>query len=143
MFNTAFLLNKKPAKSYRPLIDHLNTLNASGKFIVTDAIEKLITKTNAHYIILSYSSGGRATAKELNEILNSYGSIVEIRKIDYKKNVMAAMKWTNNWINDIEQKNCEYLFMLKKRQEYLPEQPADKTDQHRTGNKGSNGTAKA
>ena len=50
----------------------------SGKFIVIEAIEKLIKETPASYIILSYSSGGRATAHELNETLNSYGKIIEI-----------------------------------------------------------------
>ena len=88
--------------------------NDSGNFIVIDAIEKLIKETNAHYIILSYSSGGRATAKELNEMLNAYGKIIEVKEINYKKNVMATMKWTNDWIRDIEEGNYEYLFLLKK-----------------------------
>ena len=87
----------------------------SGKFIVIEAIEKLIRETVANYIILSYSSGGRATANELNEVLDAYGKIVEINKIDYRKNVMAAMKWTYDWTKDIEEKNYEYLFMLEKR----------------------------
>jgi len=86
----------------------------SGKFIVIEAIEKLIKQTPANYIILSYSSGGRATANELNEVLNSYGKIIEIEKINYKKNVMATMKWTNDWIKEIDEDNFEYLFLLKK-----------------------------
>jgi len=86
----------------------------SGKFIVIEAIEKLIKQTPANYIILSYSSGGRATASELHEVLNSYGKIIEIEKINYKKNVMATMKWTNDWIKEIEEDNFEYLFLLKK-----------------------------
>jgi len=89
--------------------------SASGKFMVIEAIEKLIKETNAHYIILSYSSGGRATAHELHGMLNEYGKIIEIKKIDYKKNVMATMKWTNDWIKDTDEKNYEYLFMLEKR----------------------------
>ena len=86
----------------------------SGKFIVIEAIEKLIKETHAKYIILSYSSGGRATANELNDVLNSYGQIIEVNKIDYKKNVMAKMKWTNDWINNTNEKNYEYLFLLQK-----------------------------
>jgi adenine-specific DNA-methyltransferase len=35
----------------------------SGRFIVIEAIEKLIKETQANYILLSYSSGGRATAQ--------------------------------------------------------------------------------
>ena len=86
----------------------------SGRFIVIEAIEKLIKETRAHYIILSYSSGGRATAHELHTILNAYGKVVEVKKVDYKKNVMATMKWTNDWIKDVEEKNYEYLFLMEK-----------------------------
>jgi adenine-specific DNA-methyltransferase len=88
---------------------------ASGKFIVIEAIEKLIKLTPANYIILSYSSGGRATAQELNEVLNAYGRIIEIEKINYKKNVMSTMKWTNDWIKDTEENNYEYLFLMEKK----------------------------
>jgi adenine-specific DNA-methyltransferase len=87
---------------------------SSGRFMVIEAIERLIKEADADYIILSYSSGGRATANELNEVLNNYGHIVDVRKIDYKKNVMATMKWTNDWVKDTEEKNYEYLFMLEK-----------------------------
>jgi adenine-specific DNA-methyltransferase len=87
----------------------------SGKFIVIEAIEKLIKSMPAHYIILSYSSGGRATAKELNDVLNAYGRIIEIEKINYKKNVMSTMKWTNDWIKNVEENNYEYLFLMEKK----------------------------
>jgi adenine-specific DNA-methyltransferase len=87
----------------------------SGKFIVMEAIEKLIKQTKANYIILSYSSGGRASASELYEVLDSYGKIIEIEKINYRKNVMAAMKWTRDWIKETEEDKFEYLFLLEKR----------------------------
>jgi adenine-specific DNA-methyltransferase len=87
----------------------------SGKFMVIEAIEKLIKHTAADYIILSYSSGGRATANELNEVLNSYGKILEIEKINYKKNVMATMKWTHDWVKEIDNDNFEYLFLMEKK----------------------------
>jgi adenine-specific DNA-methyltransferase len=89
-------------------------MGPSGKFIVVEAIEKLIKETPADYFILSYSSGGRATADELNDVLNSHGKIIEVKKVDYKKNVMAAMRWTNDWTRDAGEKNYEYLFMMKK-----------------------------
>jgi adenine-specific DNA-methyltransferase len=89
--------------------------NKSGKFIVIEAIERLIKEIRANYIILSYSSGGRATAQELHDVLNSYGKIIEIEKINYKKNVMSTMKWTNDWIKDIEENNYEYLFLMEKK----------------------------
>mgnify|MGYP003323459770 CR=1 FL=1 len=41
--------------------------NEQGKFIAMQAIKDLIEQTNAHYILLSYGSGGRATKEELNE----------------------------------------------------------------------------
>ena len=86
----------------------------SGRFVAIEAIEKLLNETNAPYIILSYSSGGRASVGELHEVLHGCGKIVEARKIDYQKNVMAAMKWTNDWTKDTDEKNYEYLFLLEK-----------------------------
>jgi adenine-specific DNA-methyltransferase len=86
----------------------------SGKFIVTEAIERLVKQTPAKYIILSYSSGGRAAANELGDMLSGYGVILEIEKIHYKKNVMAAMKWTCDWAREIGEDNFEYLFLLEK-----------------------------
>ena len=87
----------------------------SGRFIVVEAIERLIKETPTKYIILSYSSGGRATASELNDVMNSYGKLIEVEEIDYKKNVMATMKWTNDWIKDIDEKNKEFLFLMEKK----------------------------
>jgi adenine-specific DNA-methyltransferase len=87
----------------------------SGKYIAIEAIEKLIKLTVANYIILSYSSGGRATANELSEVLNGYGKIIEIKKINYKKNVMSTMKWTKDWIKEPDEDNVEYLFLMEKK----------------------------
>lgn len=88
---------------------------SSGRFIVVEAIERLIKETPTQYIILSYSSSGRATASELNDVINSYGKLIEVEEIDYKKNVMATMKWTNDWIKDTEEKNKEFLFLMEKK----------------------------
>ncbi len=89
--------------------------NDSGKFIATEAIETLLAKTNAKHIILSYSSGGRATAKNLFDILENAGKIIDFVKVDYKQNVMAAMRWTNDWIREAKKKNQEFLFLIEKR----------------------------
>jgi adenine-specific DNA-methyltransferase len=88
--------------------------NEAGKFIATDAIEKLLALTNAKHIILSYSSGGRATAENLFEILENAGKIIDFVKVDYKQNVMASMRWTNDWIREVENKNQEFLFLIEK-----------------------------
>lgn len=89
--------------------------NGNGGFIAVDAIDRLIRLTNTRWIILSYSSGGRATSDELNAILKNNGKILEVIEIDYKKNVMADMKWTNEWVRDLEQPNHEFLFLIEKR----------------------------
>ncbi|MCY4210758.1 MAG: DNA adenine methylase [Gammaproteobacteria bacterium] len=88
--------------------------SASGRYVAVEAIEKLIQKTRAEWVLLSYSSTGRSTAAELNNILKNNGELVEVRKIDYQKNVMANMKWTNEWIRESEQKNQEFLFLINK-----------------------------
>lgn len=86
----------------------------SGRFVAVEAIERLIKKIPAHYILLSYSSGGRATARELVEMLREVGKIERTAEIEYKRNVMGGMRWTNEWIRPKEGKNIEYLFLLKK-----------------------------
>ena len=86
----------------------------TNRFIAVEAIERLIKDTQARWIILSYSSGGRATADELNEVLHQNGSIVEVVELDYKRNVMAEMKWTNDWIREADGPNREFLFLLQK-----------------------------
>lgn len=87
--------------------------NEDGKFIAMLAIKKLIEETSAKYILLSYSSGGRASREELFDILNSNGKILKSMEIDYKKNVMSNMCWTNEWVNK-DEKHLEYLFLIEK-----------------------------
>jgi adenine-specific DNA-methyltransferase len=89
--------------------------NSSGRFIVIEAIERLIQLTKARWIILSYSSGGRATADELNQVLTDNGELLEVVEVDYKKNVMAEMKWTNKWISDSDKPHREFLFLIEKK----------------------------
>jgi hypothetical protein len=48
-------------------------------------------------------------------VLNNYGKILEIEKINYKKNVMATMKWTHDWVKEIDTDNFEYLFLMEKK----------------------------
>ena len=88
--------------------------NESGRFIVVEAIERLLRETKCRYIILSYSSGGRATAAELNEVITSAGKLVEVIEVDYKRNVMGGMRWTNEWVREAEQANREFLFLIEK-----------------------------
>lgn len=87
----------------------------SNRFRVVEAIEELIQKTNTKYIILSYSSGGRATAKELNEVLGDNGDIIKVSEIGHNKNVMSHMRWTNEWIKKEDTANVEFLFLLRRK----------------------------
>lgn len=86
----------------------------AGHFIAVQAIERLLRATRAKHIILSYSSGGRATAEELNEAISSVGRVVEALEVDYRKNVMAGMRWTNEWVSEAEMPNKEFLFLIEK-----------------------------
>jgi len=85
----------------------------NGNFIAMRALRKLIQQTNSKYILLSYSSGGRATKQELNDIIAEFGKLLKLVEIDYKKNVMGNMRWTNEWINS-DGKHREFLFLMEK-----------------------------
>lgn len=84
----------------------------TGRFLAVEAIDRLIQSTAARWVILSYSSGGRATAAELNDMLAVNGRIVDVIELDYKRNVMAGMKWTNEWLRNAETPNREFLFLI-------------------------------
>lgn len=83
------------------------------QFLAMKALERLIKMTNSRYILLSYSSGGRATKEELYEILKSSGKLLKAVEIDYNHHVMAQMRWTNEWVNS-DRKHKEYLFLVEK-----------------------------
>lgn len=86
-----------------------------GRFLAVAAIHRLLKQTQAKYVILSYSSGGRATATELNEVVQDAGDVLQILEIDYRKNVMAGMTSTNKWLRDAQAPNREFLFLLRRR----------------------------
>ncbi|MCY3551948.1 MAG: DNA methyltransferase, partial [Candidatus Poribacteria bacterium] len=88
--------------------------NGDGRFIAVEAIARLIQETQARWILLSYSSGGRATAEQLNEVMQNNGKLLAVLELDYKRNVMAGMRWTDEWISDAETPNREFLFLLEK-----------------------------
>ena len=86
-----------------------------GRFVAVEAIDDLIGGIRARHVVLSYSSGGRATAGELNDVMRRHGDLLEVVRIDHRKNVMAGMKWTNEWLSDANRPNREFLFLLEKR----------------------------
>lgn len=85
----------------------------NGQFIAMNAIDSLIKKANCRYILLSYSSGGRATKEELYNIINKHGHLLDAIEFDYKKNVMSKMSWSYEWISKSEP-HKEYLFLMSK-----------------------------
>jgi adenine-specific DNA-methyltransferase len=97
---------------YSPFEDFKKDEN--GRFYASIAIEKLIQKTNSKFIIFSYSSSGRVPFEELCSIFQTHTEIIEIKKINYKKNVMSSMKWTNEWVSKNNTDYQEFLFLLKK-----------------------------
>lgn len=88
--------------------------NAEGRFIAVEALKRLLNETRSRFVLLSYSSGGRATAEQLHELLEKTGKTVECVKIDYRRNVMADMRWTHEWVRESEAENQEYLFLIEK-----------------------------
>jgi len=88
--------------------------NDEGRSVVVTAIGRMIREVKAKQIILSYSSGGRATAEELQQVINDSARLREIIEIDHKKNVMSRMRWTHEWTRSVEVKNKEFLFLIDK-----------------------------
>ena len=85
----------------------------AGHFTAMNALNELIKNTRAHYILLSYSSGGRATKKELHDIISNAGKLLKLIEIDHQKHIMGNMRRTNEWINS-DGKHHEYLFLMEK-----------------------------
>lgn len=88
--------------------------NEAGRFVVVEAIERLLKQTKTKHIILSYSSGGRATAEELNDVISRSGKLLEVVEIDYQRNVMSGMRWTHEWVRDAAETNREFLFLIER-----------------------------
>lgn len=124
-FWTTVVLNDRPAVFGRanrredsrdtvaPSVFEQFRKSADGRFVAMEAIDRLIGEANAHYVLLSYSSGGRATKEELYDIINRHGRLVSAREIDYRRNVMAALTWTGEWARS-EGEHKEYLFLMEK-----------------------------
>lgn len=87
---------------------------SDGEFVAVNAIRELVSKTSARYVLLSYSSGGRATRRSLERVLKNSGDLVEAVEVDLRRNVMAEMKWTEEWTRKDNAPNREYLFLLAK-----------------------------
>ena len=87
--------------------------NAAGKHLAMCALEELVRRTQAHYILLSYSSGGRATKAELLDLLTANGRLRRVCELDFRHHIMASMTSTRQWLN-ADEGHKEYLFLLEK-----------------------------
>lgn len=87
----------------------------NGRFVAVDALERLIRNTCARWVVLSYSSGGRATAQELNDVLRANGTVREVVEVSHSRHVMAGMCWTKEWVKESKSPNREFLFLLERR----------------------------
>lgn len=92
--------------------------DTDGSIIAVKAMERLLRATSARWVILSYSSGGRATAEELNQALCRNGRLVEVVEVDYKRNVMVAMNWTNEWLAMSGKPTGSFCFIWKNERPY-------------------------
>lgn len=91
--------------------------NTDGQYVVIKAIEELIKRTRAKYIILSYNNNGRATYEAIINIFDKLKMKCSVIEMDYRKNVMATMTWTKEWLKNSDEadiKNKEYLFLVDK-----------------------------
>jgi adenine-specific DNA-methyltransferase len=99
------------ALSYSPFEDFRK--NDTGRYVALDAVERALNDVRARFVLLSYSSGGRATADEILRTIRSSGKLIRFVEIDHKKNVMAEMKWTHAWAS-LQEPHREYLFLMEK-----------------------------
>ena len=60
------------------------------------------SKRSTH-VILSYSSGGRATATELHNVINSNGKLNRSCRSQLPAQCHGGMRWTHEWTRDAEQ----------------------------------------
>ena len=88
--------------------------DTQGNYVAVESIRQLIERTDCGWILLSYSSGGRATLDNLIEILKDNGKLRKTIEIDLAKNVMSTMKWTMKYAGNARSKETEYLFLLQK-----------------------------
>ena len=120
-FWTTVILNDKPitfGKAGRRE-DSRDMVNPSvfedkDKNVVLNNIRNLIEKSQCKYVMLSYSSEGRISRENIIDIINKYTKDNSVYEIDYRRNVMSRMKWTNEWIKNESHLNKEYIFLARK-----------------------------
>jgi adenine-specific DNA-methyltransferase len=86
-----------------------------NRYLAVEAIERLLKNTRARYVLLSYSSGGRGTFDDIIEVINGLRMQTLVGQLDYRRNVMSRMSWTNEWTPSPkldEHKHQEFFFLI-------------------------------
>ena len=87
--------------------------NSAGEFLAILAVEKLIKKTSARRILLSYSPGREVHNEALRCVLRRQAKIAKTLRVDYQKNVMTQMTVTGTWQTP-QPRHQEILILLEK-----------------------------
>lgn len=101
----------------------------NGRYVVINAIERLLKTTPARYAILSYSSKGRVTTSELQEVLYNMGIPYQVLQIDHSAHIMKSMTWTNEWTDTSYTRTKEFLFLISLAGDKLPPIEVDASPQ--------------
>ncbi len=88
--------------------------NQNGVYIVEEAMERLLKIANTEFILLSYNNNGYISIDRIMEIISGNGWKVNIQAIDHRKNPMAFMYSTGQWLSTEIKGNKEFLFLVKK-----------------------------
>lgn len=86
----------------------------NGKFLAQTAIEELFKNANSRYILFSYNNNSRVPIENIIQFIKESGWNFKINKIDYKKNIMASMSSTKEWVNLEDKENFEVLILIDK-----------------------------
>jgi len=88
--------------------------DTSGKFLAQTAIENLIINSNSKYVLFSYNSNSRVPIPNIIDFLIGSKLKFNTYKVDYKKNVMASMSSSKEWLNLEHKENYEILLLVHK-----------------------------
>ena len=87
--------------------------DGTGRVLSMVAFDRLLSNIRSKHILVSYSSGGRATREQLMDLLCRDRDLVKFLRIDYKENVMSLMTSTAEWVTEKDAKHQEYLILLE------------------------------
>ena len=89
--------------------------NKDGKLIVLQALEKTNQGMSLLHIycFLTVMEAEREK-KEICEVIKNQCNKAKMFSINYTRNVMSGMCWTEDWKKEKEEKHKEFLFLMEK-----------------------------